>query len=136
MTDLHTALPHQLFCQAQPPMGAHDTQTSDMSMRGIGWLLIHFCQDVAHYSGDGIGVVGIRPPHVNGDIGELWPREGMVEVVFAKVVLRQVGDICCLHVGDVRWSEKADVHGARKPSTGMLCVCVYVCSGVEKPLRT
>ena len=88
MTAIHTALPHQLFRQTQPPMGPHNTQTGYMSMRHICWLLLHFRQDIAHYPGNGIGVVGVRPPHVNGDIGELWPWKGVVEIVFAKVVLR------------------------------------------------
>lgn len=92
-------------------MRPHNTQTRDMSMRHpVRGLLLHLRQHIAH---DARGIVGRlgRTRDVDGDEGELWPGEGVVEVVFHKVVFGQVGDVGVLHVRDVGGVEEADVHG-------------------------
>lgn len=48
--------------------------------------------------------------YVNSNIAELWPAEGMVEVVFAEVVLWQVSDVGLLNMRDVRGAEEANIH--------------------------
>lgn len=82
-----------------------------MSMRHpIRGLLLHLGQHIAHDARRVVGrFSGARD--VDGDEGELWPGQGVVEVVFHKVVLGQVGDVGVLHVRDVRGVEEADVHG-------------------------
>lgn len=106
-----TSLPHQLLCNPQPPMRPHHTQTRNMSMRHpIRGLLLHLGQHITHDARRVVGrFSGARD--VDGDEGELWPGQGVVEVVFHKVVLGQVGDVGVLHVRDIRGVEEADVHG-------------------------
>lgn len=62
-------------------MGAHDAETGDVAVGdAIGGLLLHLGQDVA----DDLGVVvggTLGAGDVDGDIAELGPREGVVEVV-------------------------------------------------------
>ena len=48
--------------------------------------------------------------HVNSDITQLRPAHGVVHVVLAEVVLRQVGNICLLDMGYVRRPDNADIH--------------------------
>jgi hypothetical protein len=48
--------------------------------------------------------------HINGNIAQLRPAHGMVQVVLAKVVLGQVGDVGELHVRNVRRLEWANIH--------------------------
>lgn len=42
--------------------------------------------------------------YINGYIAQLRPAHGMIQVVLAKVVLGQIGDIGELDMGNVRWS--------------------------------
>lgn len=66
-------------------MRAHDAQTGDMTMLdSIGGILLHLRKHVS----DDTGVVIRRllwTGDIDGDVGELWPGEGMVEVVLHKV---------------------------------------------------
>ena len=39
--------------------------------------------------------------HINGDVAQLWPAEGVVHVVLAEVVLRQICDVGLLDVRNV-----------------------------------
>ena len=48
--------------------------------------------------------------YIYSHIAQLRPTEGMVHVVFAEVVLGQVGDIRLLDMRDVRRVEKPDIH--------------------------
>ena len=48
--------------------------------------------------------------HINSHIAQLRPAHGMVQIVLAEVVFRQVGDVRQLHVGDVFWSQHANIH--------------------------
>ncbi len=91
-------------------MRAHDAQARDVPvLHAIHGLLLHLREDVADDLGGVVG--GARGAgDVDGDVGELWPGEGVVEVVLQEVVLRQVGDVGGLHVGDVGGEEDADVH--------------------------
>lgn len=72
-------------------------------------VLFHFGQ---HIADDSRWVVGSawRAGGINGDVGELRPGQSVVEVIFAEVVLGQVGDVGGLHVGDVERVEGANVH--------------------------
>lgn len=91
-------------------MRAHDAQTRDVAVLDpIGGLLLHLGEDIADDFG---GVVGgfLGAGDVDGDVGELRPRQGVVQVVFAEVVFRQVRDVRRLHVRDVGGVEEADVH--------------------------
>lgn len=49
-------------------------------------------------------------PHINGNIAQLRPTKRMVEIVFAKVVLGKIGDVCGLDVGNIGRVEKSNVH--------------------------
>jgi hypothetical protein len=69
-------------------------------VRGI---LLHLGEHVA----DDFGRLVRRPLRargVDGDVGERGPRQGVVEVVFHEIVLRQVGEVRLLHVGEVGWA--------------------------------
>lgn len=66
-------------------MGAHDAQTCDMTMlHSIGGVLLHLRK---HVSYDARVVIGrlLRAGDIDGNVGELWPGEGMVEIVFHKI---------------------------------------------------
>lgn len=105
-----TTLPHQLLRQPQPAVRAHDAQAGDVPvLHAVDGLLLHLREDVADDLGGVVGGAG-RAGDVDGDVGELRPGEGVVEVVLEEVVLRQVGDVGGLHVRDVGGEEDADVH--------------------------
>ncbi|OLN86428.1 hypothetical protein CCHL11_06393 [Colletotrichum chlorophyti] len=73
-------------------------------------LLLHLGQDIADDLGVVIrGVFGARD--VDGDIAELGPREGVVEVVLEEVVLWQVLEVGVLYEREVGGLEEADIHG-------------------------
>jgi len=67
----------------------------------IGWILLHLRKYVSY---DARVVIGrlLGAGDIDGDVGELWPGESMVEVVFHKVVLRQIGNVCMLYMRYVR----------------------------------
>jgi hypothetical protein len=48
--------------------------------------------------------------HINSNIAQLRPAHRMVQVVLAKVVLGQVGDVGELHVRNVRRAEWTNIH--------------------------
>lgn len=48
--------------------------------------------------------------HINSHIAQLRPTHRMVQIVLAKVILRQIGNIRKLDVRDIRRFEHADVH--------------------------
>lgn len=75
-------------------------------------LFFHFGENIAN---DFWRVVrgALRAGSVNGDVGELGPREGVVEVVFHEIIFREVGYICGLDVGEVVGGEDSDVHFER-----------------------
>lgn len=88
-------------------MRAHHTQARDMSMwNPIRGFLLHLSEDIAHHLGiffrspaaDAAGFmlsIAVFGPH-DGDEAQLRPCQGMVEVVFQKVVLGQVGNVAGL----------------------------------------
>lgn len=85
-------------------------QTCDVPvLHAVRGLLLHLRQYISH---DLRRVVGCpwRPGDVHGDVGERGPGERMVQVVFEEVVLREVGEVRLLHVGDVGGPEDTDVH--------------------------
>jgi len=91
-------------------MRAHDAQAGDVAVRdAVGGLLLHLREHVAD---DARVVVGrlAGPRDVDGDEGELGPRERVVQVVLHEVVLGQVRDVGVLDVGDVGGGHEADVH--------------------------
>jgi len=91
-------------------MRAHDAQAGDVPvLHAVDGLLLHLRARCAAWVGGGVGGGG-GGVDVDGDVGELRPGEGVVEVVLQEVVLRQVGDVGGLHVGDVGGEEDADVH--------------------------
>jgi hypothetical protein len=61
-------------------------------LHAVGRLLLHLSEDIADDLGVVVGGLG-GPRHVDGDIGELGPREGVVEVVLEEVVLGEVLDV-------------------------------------------
>jgi hypothetical protein len=73
--------------------------------------------------------------HIHGNIAQLRPAQGVVEVVFAKVVFREVRDVGLLHMRNVRGSEQANVHVlnwlSKKSTRGALEI---VCQS-PKPMR-
>ncbi|CCF39668.1 hypothetical protein CH063_10438 [Colletotrichum higginsianum] len=83
----------------------------------VGGLLLHLGQDVA----DNLGVVvggALRARDIDGDIAELGPREGVVEVVLEEVVLGQVLEVGVLYEGEVGGLEQADIHDGRVSIAG------------------
>lgn len=92
-------------------MRPHHTDTRNMSMlHPVRRLLLHLCKHIS----DNLGVlagevvwflVAIARAH-DGDEAELWPGQGVVEVVFQKVVLGEVCDVAGLDCG-----EEVDVGG-------------------------
>lgn len=84
-----------------------------MSMRDpIRRVLLHLGEYVAHNLGILVGPLA-RPRHIHGDVAQLWPREGMVEVVFQEVVFGEVLEVGVLDEGEVFDGKDADVHGWR-----------------------
>ena len=66
-------------------MCAHDAQAGNMTMlNSIGGILLHLRK---HVSYDARVVIGrlLRARDIDGDVGELWPGEGMVEVIFHEI---------------------------------------------------
>jgi len=89
---------------------SHNTQTGNVPML---YIIYGFLLHLGQYITDDFGrIVGrlFWSGHIDGHVGQLWPRERVVEVVFQEVVFGEVGDICGLNVGDVGWDEHADVH--------------------------
>lgn len=70
----------------------------------VGRLFLHFRKYVSH----DFGVVIVHLPSTgfgvsrshDGHEAELRPCEGVVEVVFEKVVFGKVGDVACLYGGE------------------------------------
>jgi hypothetical protein len=83
-----------------------------MTMRNtIRRLLLHFREYIPHDFGviivdsSGPAVFGVSRSH-DGHEAELGPCQGVVEVIFQKVVFGQVGDVAGLYGGEevhVRW---------------------------------
>jgi hypothetical protein len=57
--------------------------------------------------------------YINSNIAQLWPAHRMVQIVFAKVVLRQIRNVRKLHMRNVRRSKHTDIHFDRL--CGVLC---------------
>lgn len=75
----------------------------------VGGLLLHLGQDIADDLGVVVGrLLGARD--IDGDVGQLGPRQGVVQVVLHKVVLGQVLEVGVLDQRDVARLEAADVH--------------------------
>lgn len=82
----------------------------------IDRFFFHFGENIAN---DFRGVVrgSLRAGSVDSDVGKLRPGEGVIEVVFHKIIFGKVGYICGLDVGEVGRSEDSDVHfGGMKES--------------------
>jgi len=90
-------------------------------------VFLHFRQDVADdlwrivggflrsrylraFVLSGVSVDVLVQTYIYGDVAELGPAEGMVEVVFAEVVLGEVGDVGLLDVRNVRGAEDSNIH--------------------------
>lgn len=100
-------MPHQRLGEPKLAVCAHHAETRNVPvLNAICRLLLHLGEDIAHNL-RGVGV-GVR--EVDGDVGELWPRERVVEVVFEEVVFGEVGDVGELDVGEVGGLELADIH--------------------------
>lgn len=91
-------------------MRAHDTQAGDMAvLHPVRRLLLHLGQDVADDLGVVISRLG-RARNVDGHIGQLRPRQRVVQVVLEEVVLGKVLDVGVLDQRDVGGAEDADIH--------------------------
>jgi len=81
----------------------HHAQTGDVAvLNAVGWVFFHLGKHVA----DDFGVFLRLGGADDGDKGELRPGEGVVEVVFEKVVFGEVCDVAGLDGG-----EEGDVGG-------------------------
>ena len=80
-----TTLSHEFFSNSKTSMGAHNTQTGNVTvLNAIGRIFFHFRKDIADDAGVVVGgFLGTRD--VDCDEGELWPGEGMVEVIFHEI---------------------------------------------------
>jgi len=67
-----------------------------------------------------------RYTYVDGHIAQLRPAKGMVHVIFAEVVLGQVGDIGLLDLGNVRRVEESDVHFGGGPGNFEWSQCYFM----------
>lgn len=68
-----TTLPHELLCDAQAAVGAHDAQAGDVAvLDAVAGLLLHLGQDVADDLGVVIGAL-LGTCYVDGDEAELRP---------------------------------------------------------------
>ena len=84
-------------------MRAHHAQTGDVAVLDtVGRVFFHLSEHVA----DDFGVFLRLGGADDGDEGELRPGEGVVEVVFEKVVFGEVCDVAGLDGG-----EEGDVGG-------------------------
>lgn len=72
-------------------------------------LFFHFGENIANDFGRFIRGA-LRAGSVDGDVGELGPGEGMVEVVFHEIIFGEVSYVCRLNVGKVGGGEDSDVH--------------------------
>jgi hypothetical protein len=68
--------------------------------------------------------------YINSNIAQLRPAHRMVQIVFAKVVFRQIRNVRKLHMRDVRRSKHANVHFVRLVS--FLALSVSRCPGVRE----
>lgn len=94
-------------------MSAHDAQTGNVAVRhAIRRLLFHLCEDVADNSWVVIRAFA-GPRDVDSDIAELRPGECVVQVVFQKVILREILEVGVLDEWQVGAGDGADVHGGR-----------------------
>lgn len=92
-------------------MRAHHTETGNVSMlHAVRRLLLHLGEDIADDLGVLVGVL-LRARDVDGDVAELGPGEGVVEVVFEEVVFGEVLEVGVLDEGEVGGGEDADIHG-------------------------
>lgn len=92
-------------------MRAHHAETGNVTMlHAVRRLLLHLGEDIADDLGVLVGVLlGARD--VDGDVAELGPGEGVVEVVFEEVVFGEVLEVRVLDEGEVGGGEDADIHG-------------------------
>ena len=66
-------------------MRPHDTQTSDVTMLyAIRRILLHFGEYIADNAGVVVGGF-LGTGDVDGDVGELGPGEGVVEIVLHEI---------------------------------------------------
>lgn len=85
---LRTTLPHQLLGDAEPSVRAHHAQARDVAMLDpVRGVFLHLGQDVADDAGVVVGGFG-RARDVDGDVGELWPGERVIEVVLHEIAER------------------------------------------------
>jgi hypothetical protein len=87
----------ELACACQQCCGSRDVTMLNPICR----VFLHLRQNISHYFRRIVGSL-FRSRDVDGDIAELWPAEGVVHVIFAKVVFREIGDVCLLDVWNVR----------------------------------
>jgi len=61
-------------------------------LNSVGGFLLHLCENISdnlwRFAGRARGV-----GEVNSNVGKLWPGQGVVEVVLAKVVFWKIRDV-------------------------------------------
>lgn len=118
----HRALAHahEFLRDAEPAVCAHDRQGRDVavldSVRGV---FFHFGEHVPDNFGVG-GRLAVGPAH-DGHEGELRPCQGVVQVVFQEVVLREVGEVALLDGGQERDVGGEGRHGEYVDHCGRSC---------------
>jgi len=91
---------HELGGETELAVRAEDRQGGDVAVAGLGGVLLHLGEHVAH---DAAAVV-------LGDEEELRPRQHVVEVVLHLVVLRQAHQVARLHRQQVVDGRLPDAH--------------------------
>lgn len=74
-------------------------------------LFFHFGENIANDFG-GFIRGSLRAGSVDGDVGELGPGEGMVEVIFHEIIFGEVSYVRGLDMGKVSDGEDSDVHSS------------------------
>jgi len=116
----HTTLAHEFLCQTQSPVRAHDAERCDVTvLHAVLRILLHLRKYVAYDLGcivwcllgsrdlQGRSAIACLSFHRSGNtyidsnVAQLWPAKLVVHIVFAEVVLGQIGDVRRLDMRNV-----------------------------------
>ncbi|CAA7398884.1 unnamed protein product [Spirodela intermedia] len=97
---------HELRGQAEFAVGAEDGERGDVTVAGLGRVLLHLRENVS----DDLAAIVLR------DVEKLRPRQDVIEVVLHLVVLRQAHQVAGLHRQQVVHRRLTDAHHLALPS--------------------